>query len=95
MECQARIIDEKCGCVAYYMPRLSRHTRICGRADYACFRTELTAIERSDRTSDTCKCLSGCFELSFVGNPSTAPIITSHVLPENSPLKKFSQDYIE
>lgn len=94
MECQARIIDEKCGCVAYYMPRLTQHTRICGRADYGCFRNVLTAVERSDR-SEKCYCLSGCFELSFVGNPSSAPIITNHVLSENSPLKNFSQEYIE
>lgn len=95
MECQSRIIEEKCGCVVYYMPRLSRHARICGRSDVACYHGVISGIERGERESETCFCLSACFELGFMGLASSAPIIANRIRMDNNSLKLFPRAYIQ
>lgn len=92
MECQARIIEQFCGCVIYYLPRLSPNTRICSRADFQCFNQIKVAIERGENTTYKCTCMPACFELNFAGEISTAPLTMQGIVPKEAVLKKFPGD---
>lgn len=63
MECESRIIEENCGCVQFYMPRLNENTKICNQKDYECYNRINTATDMSDDIA--CKCSPGCFEINY------------------------------
>lgn len=65
MECESRIIEENCGCVQFYMPRLSENTKICNQKDFKCYDKLSTAIKRTFNQTFACACLPGCFEISY------------------------------
>lgn len=64
-ECQSRIMDENCGCVVYYMPRIRPDINICSRKDHKCFNMVRTAVELGLNQSFVCKCLPACFEVGY------------------------------
>lgn len=65
MECESRIIEETCGCVQFYMPRLNGDTNICNQRDFKCFDELSISIELGINQSFTCSCLPGCFEINY------------------------------
>lgn len=65
MECEARIIEHACGCVQFYMPRLSEDTNICNQKDFKCFDDLSVTIELGHNQTFKCTCLPGCFEISY------------------------------
>ncbi|XP_058817822.1 pickpocket protein 28 [Topomyia yanbarensis] len=74
MECEARLIQENCGCVLYYMPKLQEDTKICGKADAGCYEEIRSSIAFTANTSLMCSCLPGCFEISYSSDLSTAQL---------------------
>lgn len=65
MECEASIIEEICGCVQFFMPRLNDTTNICNQKDFKCYEDLSIAIELGLNQTFTCTCLPGCFEISY------------------------------
>lgn len=65
MECESRIIEEKCGCVQFYMPRLHNDTNICNQKDFKCYNRLSTVADLGIDDSITCKCMPGCFEINY------------------------------
>ncbi|KAJ6633806.1 Pickpocket protein 28, partial [Pseudolycoriella hygida] len=65
MECESRIIDEICGCVQFFMPRLNEDTNICNQNDFKCYDELSVAIELGVNKSFACACLPGCFEINY------------------------------
>lgn len=92
MECQARIIEHECGCIIYYLPRLSPITRICGRAEFSCFNQIKTALERGENTTFKCTCLPACFELNYSTEISKAPLTLEGIVPKEAVLQKIPRD---
>ncbi|XP_055610822.1 pickpocket protein 28-like [Uranotaenia lowii] len=74
MECEARLIQENCGCVLYYMPKLTEDVKICSQADAHCYEEIRTSIAFTSNTSLMCTCLPGCFEISYAMDISTADL---------------------
>lgn len=72
MECESRLLIEKCGCVLYYMPRVDEKTNICNRDDWECYEKIKRAIEMAVNDTYECQCLPGCFEISYGSEISTA-----------------------
>lgn len=91
MECQSRVIEDKCGCVIFYMPRLSPQTKICGRVDVSCYRDVKLSVEKGELTKN-CYCLPACSELSFTGTTSSAPIVSNLIYSNDAMLKNFTND---
>lgn len=92
MECQARIIEHECGCIIYYLPRLSPNTRICGRAEFPCFNQIKTTLERGENTTHKCTCLPACFELNYSTEISKAPLTLEGIVPKEAVLQKIPRD---
>lgn len=65
MECESRIIEDRCGCVQFFMPRLNENTNVCNQKDFKCYDELSIAIKRSLNETLTCACLPGCFEISY------------------------------
>lgn len=65
MECEARIVEEKCGCVQFYMPRVKDDTDICSQKDFRCSEKFSIISELGTNDSYSCNCLPGCFEISY------------------------------
>ncbi|KAM7347465.1 pickpocket 28 [Cochliomyia hominivorax] len=65
LECEARILMQKCNCVLYYLPRFSPDVPICGPNDNFCTNQVQSEIESSNKTSSCEACLPGCFELNY------------------------------
>lgn len=65
MECEARIVEEKCGCVQFYMPRVKEETDICSQKDFRCSEKFSIISELGTNDSYSCNCLPGCFEISY------------------------------
>ncbi|XP_037040267.1 pickpocket protein 28 [Bradysia coprophila] len=65
MECEARIVEEKCGCVQFYMPRMKEDTDICSQKDYKCSEKFSIISELGINQTYSCNCLPGCFEISY------------------------------
>ncbi|XP_055644078.1 pickpocket protein 28 [Toxorhynchites rutilus septentrionalis] len=74
MECEARLIQENCGCVLYYMPKLREDTKICSKADAGCYEEIKSSIALTANTSLMCSCLPGCFEISYSMYLTTAEL---------------------
>ncbi|XP_028898840.2 pickpocket protein 28 [Zeugodacus cucurbitae] len=65
IECEAKILIDKCDCVLYYLPRINASARICGPNDNACTTEVQTQIESSDKKVTCANCWPACFELSY------------------------------
>lgn len=65
MECEARIIEQFCGCVQFFMPRINENTNICNQKDFKCYDELSVAIELGHNQTYSCSCLPGCFEISY------------------------------
>lgn len=65
-ECEALLIAQECGCVLYYMPKVSEDIKICNRQDAECYEEIRMAIELQNNKEFSCStCLPGCYEYSF------------------------------
>lgn len=66
MECEANLITTECGCVLYYMPKVTEDVRICNQKDLSCYEKIRFAIESQNNKTWSCaNCLPGCYEFSF------------------------------
>ncbi|XP_053949282.1 pickpocket protein 28 [Anastrepha ludens] len=65
IECEAKILIDKCGCVLYYLPRINSSARICGPNDNTCTNEVQTRIESPDKKLTCSNCWPACFELSY------------------------------
>ncbi|XP_065076029.1 pickpocket protein 28 [Ochlerotatus camptorhynchus] len=74
MECEARLIQENCGCVLYYMPKLKEDTKICSKGDAACYEKIRSSIALTANTTLICSCLPGCSEIAYTMDLSTADL---------------------
>lgn len=75
MECYSRAIENECGCVLYYMPRLNHNSKICNRGNYRCYNPLRISLERGDNAKYNCHCYPACDEISYSGTISSAPLI--------------------
>lgn len=75
LECEARILMEKCNCVLYYLPRVDPATRICGPNDNICTSEVQAEIESADRNISCDACWPGCFELSYKSTVTATTIV--------------------
>lgn len=92
MECQSRIIAELCGCIIYYLPKISEGIRICSRSDFNCYNRVKTAIERGESDTYQCVCLPACYELNFAAELSSAPLVSENIYSDQEILKHFPND---
>ncbi|XP_046802993.1 pickpocket protein 28 [Lucilia cuprina] len=65
LECEARILMQKCSCVLYYLPRFNPDVPICGPNNNFCTNKVQTEIESSNKSVSCDSCLPGCFELNY------------------------------
>lgn len=80
-----------CGCVVYYHPRFNQNTKICNRVESNCYNIVRIAIERGEDNDHQCKCLAGCYSLSYTGELSSNPLTTTFFQKEKI-LKNFDND---
>ncbi|EAT48395.1 AAEL000582-PA [Aedes aegypti] len=74
MECEARLIQDNCGCVLYYMPKLEEDNKICSKADAGCYEKIRSSIAQTANNTLSCSCLPGCFEISYSIDRSSADL---------------------
>ncbi|TMW44538.1 hypothetical protein DOY81_010383, partial [Sarcophaga bullata] len=65
LECEAKILMQKCSCVLYYLPRFNPDIAICGPNDNFCTNKVQSEIESSNKSVSCDSCLPGCFELNY------------------------------
>lgn len=83
MECYSRAVENECGCVLFYMPRLNQNSKVCDRGNSRCYNPLRISMERGDNAKYNCRCYPPCAEINFSGAISTAPLIP---FPESSSL---------
>lgn len=93
MECYSHAIEDACGCVIYYMPRLSQNISVCSRASSSCYNSIRISLDRGENVNYSCPCLPACDELSYSGTITTAPLITTK-FNANSDLTNYSNETI-
>ncbi|XP_029707777.2 pickpocket protein 28 [Aedes albopictus] len=74
MECEARLIQDNCGCVLYYMPKLQEDNKICSKVDAGCYEKIRSSIAQTASNTLSCSCLPGCFEISYSIDRSSADL---------------------
>lgn len=72
---QLKAIEEECGCVIFYMPRLHQHSRICTRASSDCYNPLRISLENGKHPKYKCLCYPPCDEIKYSGVVSTTPLI--------------------
>lgn len=85
MECSSKIMEEKCLCTLYYMPRNfnDNNTKICNRRQVNCYEEVLFNISYSLNDIMTCNdCLPACFEVNYGREISSAKLGTGEFLTE-------------
>lgn len=95
MECESRIVEAYCGCVLYFMPRTKPDTNICNRKDWNCYAKIKLAIDLSLNDTYQCKCLPGCFEISYGTELSSAKINVDNYLVREQFLLTMERDFIK
>lgn len=75
MECLGKIYLQWCKCILYYLPRFNDDITICGRSDDECVNNVTDHLQSSMNGSHRCKCLPGCFEISYDTEVSMAPLL--------------------
>lgn len=83
MECLAEVYLKYCKCILYFLPRLIDDITICGRSDDVCVRHVTTQIAAQTNSSYECDCLPGCFELTYDGQVSMAPMLDNTTILRN------------
>lgn len=86
-------MEQECGCVMYYMPRLNQNGKICTRANFDCYNPLRISLERGENAKYQCSCYPACDSLSFSGDVSAAPLIPPHLNAKSS-LANFSIESI-
>lgn len=89
MECLAKIYLNFCKCILYFLPRFHDDITICGRSDDMCIRRVTNQIEAQTNSTYACDCLPGCFELTYDGKLSTAPLLENTAI-----LRGFSAENV-
>ncbi|XP_037048845.1 pickpocket protein 28-like [Bradysia coprophila] len=93
LECKARIIEAQCGCVVHFMPRFDIKTRVCSQQDRHCYKKVRFSIESPYNKTFSCKCLPGCFSMSFNSQMSMSRFnITGYVKEEI--LQKYDSRFL-
>lgn len=57
-------MDEICGCIVYYMPRIRGDMNICSRNEFKCIERVQMIIYGSN-SNFSCQCLPPCFEVGY------------------------------
>lgn len=91
MECFSHAMEQECGCVMYFMPRLNANTKICTRANFDCYNPLRISLERGENLKYSCSCLPPCNSLSYSGDVSATPFMPPHLNPRSS-LSNFSAE---
>lgn len=94
MECQSQIIERECGCVMYYLPRINADTKICNRIDALCYDNVRLAIELKSNESFQCRCLPGCYEVSYYGDLLSCELGTDGFSVRESYLHNLTPEHI-
>lgn len=71
---------------------MNYNTRICTRADSNCSNTVRMKFERNENAT-LCQCSAGCVGLGFMGDVSTAPLITTP--NKQTPLHNFTNEQLK
>lgn len=95
MECQARLLNDSCGCVMYFMPRASENTEICDRSDFACYEKVKLKIDSSNDDEYSCECLPGCTEINYKISISTAQIGNGSYEINDHGLSLMKSEYVK
>lgn len=74
MECESRLYLERCKCIMYYMPSISKNASICGRSDDGCLERIRETINAEMNEDADCDCLPACNSVDYDGEVSSAPI---------------------
>lgn len=93
MECYSRAIEEECGCVLFYMPRLTRQTKICTRLLSSCYNPLRISLENGINSKYQCTCYPPCDEINYSGVVATTPLIKPNP-KANSALSNLSIETI-
>lgn len=93
LECKSRTIEKECGCVLYYMPRLTENTRICSRDDTHCYEAIKLAIESSYNDTFKCKCMPGCFSMIYNGEISMTKFNVNGLV-RDAAIKKYNSSFL-
>ncbi|KAJ6634965.1 Pickpocket protein 28 [Pseudolycoriella hygida] len=93
LECQSYLIEQACGCVLYFMPKMGNETPICNRDDFDCYRDMISAIELTQNETYSCNCLPGCFELSYSNEVSVAKLGTDQFYTKGNFAKLYGAKY--
>lgn len=76
MECLAKAYLKQCNCILYFLPRFDDDITICGRSDEKCTKNLTDQIQsRPNNNPYQCKCLPGCFDISYDAEVSMAPLL--------------------
>lgn len=75
MECFSQAIEEECGCVFYYMPRINQNSKICTRSSFNCYNPLRISLERGESSKYKCLCYPACDSLTYSGEVSATPLI--------------------
>lgn len=79
MECEARIYDQNCRCILYYLPRIREDITICGGTDQMCVQNVMRLIESKTNGSFLCNCLPSCYAINYEAELSSAPTLTQAI----------------
>lgn len=70
---------------------MGNDTAICSRDHYNCYKDLLRALAQNDTFS--CKCLPGCFELSYAADVSIARLGTDTFHTKSNFAKRFGAQF--
>lgn len=79
----------------YYLPRIKADTKICGQKDVWCYERVISAIRRAENDTYECRCLPGCYELSFVGDVVSCKLGTDRFSVRESYLHNWTPEFIK
>lgn len=96
MECESKLLAQHCGCVLYYMPKVSEDIKICNRQEAVCYDQIRGAIEQQNNVSFQCLCFPACYEISYGRYLSGARLgDKSRFNLKSAVLADYSSEYIE
>lgn len=87
LECKSRIIEQQCGCVLHYLPRLDKYTKICSLQDAHCYDRISLAIDSLYYDAFHCQCLPGCFAMNYRPEISMTRFNVTGLIEEPAMLK--------
>lgn len=91
-ECNAALLAENCGCIAYYMPRVNGVSSFCSIYDMSC----VERVRSANVDRDVCDhCLPSCFDLSFTPDFFSTPLSHAGFGITSDVVKNISSEYAE